>query len=62
MGIVLGEHFDCGGEFFVELGDKAIVLDSGYFGVAQYKFRRKDNLIGVEGESFDEGFFLLEPA
>jgi len=26
LGVVLGEHFDCRGEFFVELGDKAIVL------------------------------------
>ena len=51
---MLGEHFDCGSEFFVERGNKAIVLDS--------RFRGKDNLIGVEGESFDEGFFFLEPA
>jgi len=54
LGVVLGEHFDCRGEFFVELGDKAIVLDS--------RFRGKNNLIGVEGEPFDEGFFFLEPA
>ena len=51
---MLGEHFDCRGEFFVELGDKAIVLDS--------RFGGKDNLICVEGESFDKGFFFLESA
>ena len=49
LGVVLGEHFDCRGEFFVEPGDKAIVLNPEFFDVAQNQFRRKNNLICVEG-------------
>jgi len=51
IGVVPGEHFDCCGEFFVERCDETGRL-------AGLGFDEFD-LVCVEGQALDEGFFDL---